>query len=61
MNKVKVEEFQRVSDCVDATLAVEKLVVSKESKSVTRRYYDGELTSKQAIAEIKRLYGFKEV
>jgi len=35
------------------------LVVSKESKSITRRYFDGELTSEEAIAEIKRLYGYK--
>ena len=54
----KEDEFKIVSDCVDATLAVEKLYVSKESKSVTKRYFERELTSKQAIDEIKRIYGF---
>jgi len=55
---MNVTEIEAVIANVKATLAVEKLQVSKKSEDITRRYLEGKITSIQAIEEIKNLHGY---
>jgi hypothetical protein len=51
--KLTEPEIEKAISNVEATLAVEGLKVSKESKEHSRKYLRGEITSEEAIDQIK--------
>ena len=55
-NYMNATEIETAISNVKATLAVEKLQISKKSEDITRRYLEGKITSEQAILAIKLIY-----
>jgi len=55
-NYMNATEIETAISNVKATLAVEKLQISKKSEEITRRYFEGKITSEQAIIAIKLIY-----
>jgi Mg/Co/Ni transporter MgtE len=51
-----IDDIQKIIDCVDATLAIERLEISKKAKVIRRKYLVGEITSQEAIDAIKEIY-----